>query len=328
MFAGLLERSRETGISGELRTSNIRIVDAAEPPTKPSSPSHTNDMFFGLLGGLLLGAGLAFFFEYLDNRIKRPEEIKSELGLPFLGMVPLFASKSITGKPLISGRMPHEFVEAIRGIRTNVLFSTADSGPKTLVVTSTGPGEGKSLMSANIALSLAASGQRVLLIDADMRRPKTHELFGIGCEPGLSNVLVGNAKASDAVRRASSANLWLLPAGKQSPNPAELLGSRRFIDFSASLQNHFDWIIMDTPPVMAVTDAAVLAHSAHGVVFVIGAEMTSKGAAKAALEQLDAAKATYVGSILNRVNVQRNAYYYGNRYRQAYSDYYAKPKAS
>jgi succinoglycan biosynthesis transport protein ExoP len=324
MFAGLLERSRETGISGELKTSNIRIVDEAESPSKPTSPNKLTNLSLALFGGSFLGIGLAFFFEYLDSRIKQPDEIKTHLGLPFLGMVPLFNPKDATGPPLIGNGMPQEFSEAFRGIRTNVLFSSADAGFKSIVVTSTGPGEGKSVVSANIGMSLALAGQRVLLIDADMRRPKTHELFGVAQEPGLSNVMVGDAKASETVKRTLTPNLWLMAAGKHPPNPAELLGSRRFRDFIASLGEHFDWVIIDTPPVMAVTDASIVAHSATGVVFVVGAEMTTKGAAKAALDQLDSAKAKYVGGILNRVDVHRNAYYYSRHYRSEYSNYYAK----
>jgi capsular exopolysaccharide synthesis family protein len=221
--------------------------------------------------------------------------------------------------------MPIGFAEAFRSIRTNILFSSAEEGLKSLLVTSTGPGEGKSVVSANIAMSLAAAGQRVLLIDADMRRPKVHELFGIPLQPGLSNVMVGNAKASEAVRQTLTHNLWLMPAGKHPPNPAELLGSRRFKDFITSLGDHFDYVMIDSPPVMAVTDASVIAHIASGVVFVVGCEMTAKGAAKAALEQLDGAKAHYLGAVLNRVDVGRNSLYYSRYYRKEYQDYYTKP---
>lgn len=321
MFSGLLERSRETGISGELKTSNIRVVDQAEAPSRPASPNKGMNLLLALFGGSFLGIALAFSFEYLDSRIKQPEQIKTHLGLPFLGMVPLFNPKETTGPPLIGNGMPPEFAEAFRGIRTNVLFSSADAGSKSIVVTSTGPGEGKSVVSANLAMSLAMAGQRVLLVDADMRRPKTHELFGVSLEPGLSNVMVGDAKASETVKRTLTPNLWLMAAGKHPPNPAELLGSRRFKDFMASLAEHFDWVIIDSPPVMAVTDASVVAHSATGVVFVVGAEMTTKGSAKAALEQLDSAKAKYVGGILNRVNVRRNHYYYARHYRREYQNY-------
>ncbi|MEQ1760517.1 MAG: polysaccharide biosynthesis tyrosine autokinase [Vicinamibacterales bacterium] len=328
MFAGLLERSRETGISGELKTSNIRVVDQAEIPRRPTSPNKVANLSLALFGGLFLGIGLAFVFEYLDSRIKQPDEIKTQLGLPFLGMVARFDSKDTTGQPLIGSGMPQEFAEAFRGIRTNVMFSSADAGSKLIVVTSTGPGEGKSTVSANISISLALAGQKVLLVDADMRRPKLNELFDVGLEPGLSNIMVGDAKASEAIRTTTTPNLWLMAAGKHPPNPAELLGSRRFRDFTVSLGEHFDWVIIDSPPVMAVTDACVIAHSATGVVFVVGAEMTTKGAAKAALEQLDAAKAKYIGAILNRVDVRRNAYYYSPHYRREYADYYAKSSPS
>jgi capsular exopolysaccharide synthesis family protein len=327
MFAGLLQRSRETGIAADLRTSNIRVVDAAEVPKAPSSPDLRSNARFALGSGLLIAVSLAFFFEYLDSRIKQPEEIKTVLGLSFLGMVPAFRTKDFTGQPLLGNGMPAGFCEAFRGIRTSLMFASASTGPKTVLVTSTGPGEGKSVVSANIAVALAQSNARVLLIDADMRRPKTHEFFGVRREPGLSNVLVSNAKASDAVRRTLIPNLWLLPCGKLPPNPAELLGSTRFQDFMKSLDSHFDWVIVDSPPVMAVTDPCVLAHSVMGVVFVVGSEMANKWTARAALERLDAAHPNYLGAILNKADVNRNPYFYSKHYRKEYQKYYAKAGA-
>ena len=327
MFAGLLQRSRETGIAGELRTSNIRVVDPAEVPRAPSSPNLRRNFRFALLGGLLFAVGLAFCFEYLDNRIKEPDELKKVLGLSFLGMVPAFKPKDVTGPPLMGNGMPAAFCEAFRGIRSNLMFASADGGPKTIVVTSTGPGEGKTVVSTNIAAALAQSNARVLLIDADMRRPKAHEIFGVSREPGLSNVLVGNAKASEAVRRTLKPNLWLLPCGKLPPNPAELLGSAKFQEFLLSLNEHFDWVIIDSPPVMAVTDAGVLAHSVMGVVFVVGSEMTNKWTARNALELLDAARPNYLGAILNKVDVHKNPYFYSKHYRKEYQKYYTHPGA-
>ncbi|MGE3343044.1 MAG: GumC family protein [Vicinamibacterales bacterium] len=326
MYDGLMQRSRQTGISGELRTSNIRVVDPAEPPRRPSSPNKTLDLLLGLLGGSTLGVLLAFGFEYLDSRIKSPEEIKVHLGLPFLGLVPAVGTRT-PDELLVNNGVPSHFAEAFRSIRTNVLFSSADAGSKSLVITSTAPGEGKTLVSSNLAVSLAMAGQRVLLIDADMRRPKAHEMFSLPLEPGLSNVLVGGAKASEAVRKTAVAGLWVLCAGKHPPNPAELLGSQRLRDFLVSLRAHFDWVVLDSPPVMAVTDAALVSHFANGVVFVVGSEMTSRGVAKAALEQLDSAKAKYVGAILNNVDLQRHGYYYSRYYQSSYKNYYASPSA-
>src|SRR5207249_3602387 len=145
--------------------------------------------------------------------------------------------------------VPANFAECFRAIRTNVIFSAAGESSRSLVVTSTGPGEGKTLVAANLAAALAQAGQRVLLVDADMRKPRVHEVFGHRQEPGLSNVLVGNAKASEAVKSAGVPGLWSLSAGMLPPNPAELLGSKRFREFIATLGQHFDWVVIDTPPV-------------------------------------------------------------------------------
>jgi capsular exopolysaccharide synthesis family protein len=175
-----------------------------------------------------------------------------------------------------------------------------------------------------MAVSLAQTGQRVLLIDADMRRPKVHDVFGQRQEPGLSNLLVGNAKASESIRRGSIPGLWLLSSGKNPPNPAELLGSQRFEEFMRSLGEHFDWVVVDSPPVMAVTDASVIAHKTTGVVFVVGAEMTSRQAAQTAVEQLESARARFIGAVLNRVDLQRNSYYYHRYYRREYGEYYTQ----
>jgi capsular exopolysaccharide synthesis family protein len=322
IFQGLLQRSKETGIQGELRTSNIRIVDLAEVPAGPSSPNKVNNVLYGFFGGSLCAVGLGFFFEYLDNRIKSPEEIKRHLGLPFLGLVPALRPNEVSGAPLVNAGVPSQFAEAFRTIRTNVLFSSAEDGPRSIVVTSTMPGEGKSVVSSNVAISLAFAGQTVLLIDADMRRPQVHSMFGIPQEPGLSNAIVGTAPASEAIQRTAVPNLWVLPAGRQPPNPAELLGSRRFREFLSSLGKHFTWVIVDSPPVLAVTDSSVVSHLVNGVIFVVGAEMTGRTAAKTALDQLDGAKAKYLGAVLNKVDLRKNGYYYSHYYQRSYRDYY------
>jgi capsular exopolysaccharide synthesis family protein len=286
------------------------------------------NIVLAIAGGTLMGIGLAFFFEFIDNRLKSPAEIKTHLGLPLLGIVPAISAKTLgTMVPLVNNGMPAHFGEAFRTIRTNVLFASADVGSKSIVVTSTSPGEGKTLVSTNLATSMAMAGQRVLLIDADMRRPKVHETFELAQEPGLSNFLVGDTKASEAVRRTPVKNLWVMPAGKHPPNPAELLGSRMFKDFLTSLGEHFDYVILDSPPVMAVTDACVVSNLATGVVFVVGAEMTSRGAAKAAVDQLDSAKSKHVGAILNRVELEKHAYYYSQYYRSSYKKYYSSSPA-
>ena len=323
LYESLLQRAKETGVSSELKTSNIRVVDRAEQPRAPITPQKALNLLLAVLGGGTLAMGLAFFFEYIDSRIKTPDELKLHLHLPSLGMLPALEGKAWKGKePLINQGVPANFAEAFRSLRTNVLFSSAEEGSRTLVVTSTGPGEGKTTVAANLAMGFAQAGQRVLLIDADMRRPRVHEVFGQKQEPGLSNLMVGNAKASACVRKSGVPGLWVLAAGRIPPNPAELLGSQRFRDFLASLHDYFDCVIVDTPPVMAVTDACIAAHAASGVVFVVGAEMTSRQAARAAVSQLEQGRARFVGAVLNRVELERNSYYYSQYYRREYGTYY------
>ena len=216
MFETLLQRTQETGVSQELETANIRIVDAAEIPTGPASPNTFNNLLLALFGGLTLAIGFVFGFEYADDRIKNPDEMKKHLGIPFFGMVPRLLGRAIE-TPLISDGASSLFSESFRSIRTNVLFSSTDSGGRSIVVTSSGPGEGKTAVATNLAVALAQAGHRVLIIDCDMRKPRVHDVFSCPSEPGLSNVLVGNSTASEAIRESSTAGLWILPSGTRPP---------------------------------------------------------------------------------------------------------------
>ncbi len=324
IFDALMQRTKETGISGELKSSNIRVVDAAEVPRSPASPNKPVNLMLGVFGGLLAALGLAFFFEYIDDRIKSPDEIKA-LGLPFLGMLPVISSSGESDPgPLLTRGVSPNFAESCRTLRTNVLFSSTEKGGQSLVVTSSGPGEGKTAVASNLALALAQTGERVLLLDADMRRPRAHEIFAERQEPGLSNVLVGDTKISEAIRTVAETGLSILTAGRIPPNPAELLGSKRFEECLAALKEHFAWIIIDTPPVMAVTDAQIVAHIAEGVLFVVGSEMTGRNVAQTAVEQLATAGARLIGGVLNRVDLDHNGYYYSQYYRREYGHYYIK----
>ena len=322
VYNSLLQRAKETGVSGELRSSNIRIIDRAEQPRLPVSPNRTLDVTLGTLGGLILAVAFAFFYEYLDNRLKDPDEIRACLGLAPLGMLPALGQQRTTGPLLLNNGVPPNFSEMFRTIRTNILFSSPEGAPRTLVVTSTGPGEGKTLVSSNLAVACALAGQRVLLIDADMRRSQIHDLFDVDLAPGLSNVIVGDGKASAALHKTAVSGLWVMPSGRTPPNPVELLASTRFKDVLASLNQHFDTIVIDTPPAMVVADPLVVATIASGVVFVVGAEMTSRHTARAVIDQLERGHARILGAVLNRVEFGKNRYYYARYYGSAYGTYY------
>jgi capsular exopolysaccharide synthesis family protein len=331
IFDTLMQRAKETNISSQLRTNNIRLADEADAPTSPMWPNKRRNLLFSIFAGLILAVAMAFGAEYLDNKLKSPEEIRDELGLRCVGMVPKVTTKEHSN-PMVNNGVPPIFHEAFRTVRTNVLFSFEDLNPsgrggRSIVVTSTAPGEGKTLVASNLAIGLALAGQRVALLDGDMRRPRVHEIFRIGQEPGLSNVVLGTAKASEGLQRTGISGLWALPAGVIPPNPAELLASPRFKELLDALVSQFDWVVIDSPPTMAVIDASVLAHIVGGVLFVVSAETTSRPAATKALEQLDAARPNFLGAVLNRVDVKRNAFFYSPYYRREYSDYYSRPAA-
>ncbi|MFB3855239.1 MAG: GumC family protein [Vicinamibacterales bacterium] len=324
LYENLLQRTKETGLSGELRASNSRIVDPAETPRAPILPARSRDLMVGAFGGLLLAIGLVMGFEYMDNRLKTPHDMKTHLGLPFLGMVPLSSRKS--GPILTNSSAPGDLSEAMKHVRTSLIFSSAQHGTRSILVTSAGPGEGKSMISSNLAITLAETGQRVLLVDADMRRPRVHENFKVPQEPGLSNLLVGGAKPSDALRTSSDApaNLLILPAGHIPPNPVELVGSQRFREYLRALSREIDWVVIDSPPILVVTDAAVMAQFVSGVVLVVAADQTSRHAAREAAEQLQSVNGKIIGTILNRVDLHRHPYYYSQYSRRHYSKYYVR----
>src|SRR5262245_21107802 len=302
--------------------SGAELVDPALVPAQPISANHSRDALVFLMAGCLVALVLGFGVELLDSRLKTPDDIKAYLELPFLGMVPSVKGRHHDGvSPLLQAKVPPIFAESLRSLRTSVVFSDVERG-RTLLVTSTAPSEGKTVVSTNLASALAQADQRTLVIDGDMRRPRVHEVFGFGPEPGLSNVLTGTVHVHAAIRRTSHPNLSVLPAGALPPNPAELAGSTVFHNLIEYLSQEYDWIIIDAPPVMAVADAAVMSHDVAGVVFVVGAEMTPRRNAQTALEQLRLVKAPIVGAVLNRVNLDRHAYYYAPYHRKDYTRAY------
>ncbi len=321
LYENLLQRTKESTVSGGFKSTNIQLIDRAEVPRSPILPQTSRDLLSAFLLGGAVAVALVFGFERLDNRIKSPEEITAYLKVPFLGLVPSIKDKGTS--QLLSGGPPPGFSEAIRAIRTAVIFSSPDEKSRSVLVTSTSPHEGKTLVASNLAVALAQAGQRTLVIDADMRRPRMHEVFDYAQEPGLSNVLVADGDLGTAIRQTSIPHLSFMPAGHIPPNPAELLGSKRCDALLNGLAERFDWVIIDAPPVMAVTDAAVVAHQAGGVLFVIGSEMTTRTAAATAISQLSTAHGRLIGAVLNGVDLQRHSYYYAPYHRKDYAAYHS-----
>jgi capsular exopolysaccharide synthesis family protein len=312
IFEALLERAKQTEISSELRTGNAQIVDPAEVPQVPASPQSWLVLLFAVVIGVPLGTGAAFGIEFLDDRIKAPDEIQANLGIRFLGFSPdIPRRKRSANATLVNNGVPPEFEEAIRTIRANLFMCSPPQGTISLLVTSTGPGEGKTIVAANLATVLAQAGRRVLLVDADMRRSRVHQIFNERLSPGLSAVLHGAVPIADAVLRSQVPGLSVLPAGIAPKNPGDLLQLPIFAEALAAVHDQFDWIVIDSPPVMVASDALSLAHVASAVVFVIGAQMTSRANAMAAIEQLDGVRTKVIGAVLSRGAADRYSPYYG-----------------
>lgn len=327
VFESLLQRAKETDVTSELRSSHIRIVDPAEVPLAPLS-RRRQTVIVGTASGAIAAFALIFLIEFFDRRLKSPDDLRTDLGLHTLGLVPVVSKKllrRITG--LVSRDAPPRLAEAFRAIRTSIVFALDPDEPRLIAITSPEPGEGKTFVSSNIAVVLAQTGGRTLLVDGDMRRSRVHEVFGERSEPGLSNVLSGQIQWRDAVRTSDVPHLSVMPGGTRCDSPAELLASRAFKELLTTAGREFDWVLIDTPPVLAVTDACLIANVVSGVVFVVGAEMTGRHVAQTALEQLSGAKGRMIGAILNRIDFKRNAYYYSSYGRRDYGQYYHQKAA-
>ncbi|UCD86541.1 MAG: polysaccharide biosynthesis tyrosine autokinase [Desulfobacterales bacterium] len=328
MYDLLIKRFKETALTEDMKTGNIRVIDRAEVPKDPVKPRRQRNILLAIIVGLLTGTGLAFFFEYLDNTIKIPEDVKRHLRIPYLGPVPLFETAS-KGNPRQAVNQDlvtlHDSKstasESYRGIRTNILFSSAESAPQVILITSAGPREGKTITALNLGVTMAQAGSKVMLLDCDMRRPKIHKAFGLAKDRGISNLLVGGEAADGAFRHTPIPNLDIIPCGPIPPNPSEMLGSKRMSDLLNRLRKEYAHILIDSPPSTAVTDPAVLSKSVDGVVLVIRAGDTAKEMVKNGIGQFQAVGARILGAILNGVDIGRDKYYY---YYQYYHYYYGE----
>src|ERR1017187_835820 len=328
LYQDLLQRLKEAGVSAGLRSSNIRVVDVARTPTNPIKPNVPRNIELGLILGLACGIGLAFTLESLDTSIRTMEEVNSISTLPALGTIPLqFASSGSLRKRLTTvsvetdksespilvthARPRSEAAEAYRSLRTSILLSSFGAPPKVILVTSALPQEGKTTISANSALVLAQRGDRVFLIDADLRRPGIDKLFGFRSRGGLSTLISGGDKAEDVVVPFTQVpNLWILPAGPIPPQPVELLGSTVMKDHIRRWRDEFDHIIIDTPPCLSVTDAVVLSPEADRVILVARAGKTTKPALGRACGLLLHVNARVMGIVLNALDIRAGTGYY------------------
>lgn len=324
--ASLLASRAEWAATISSIQNNVRLLNDAVPPPRPFRPDTSRTLLMSLFLGFAIAGALAFGLDYLDDTIKTPEDITRKLRVPFLGLVPSVRSDK---QPVLSGPVPHDFGEAYRALRTSLVFTSGGESTRIITCTSAQPLEGKTTTACNLAMVLAFGGSRVLLIDADMRRPGVHKALKINNTVGLSHLLVGQARVREAIQRTSDPNFCVMTAGRTPPNPSELLSSERMKQLIANLkQGPFDWVVIDTPPVLAVTDAVILTPLVDGVTFVLGAEMTRRRLAERAVQMLMVSRPRVVGAVLNRVNFDRNKYYYSRYYGYQYKSYYGSGAGS
>ena len=329
VYDTLLQRTKETSVTEKLETSNIRIIDPATVPNYPVSPRKKLNIFLAMVVGLTLGVALSFFFEYIDNSIKTPDDIKHYLNIPFLGFIPKVAYNGNTPANRREGHPADTVValdpkstisEAYRSLRTNVMFSTLERGP-VMLITSAGPAEGKSITVANLAITMAQSGSKTLIIDCDLRKPRMHRIFNIpGNQGGLTEMIanLGSKGTRVTVKRTKIPNLDIIPCGKIPPNPSELLSSERTKILIEALSKKYDKILIDSPPINVVTDPVILSQIVGGVIVVIKASETGRDVIRRARDLLLNVNANLIGGVLNSVDMQKDSYYYYSYYHNYY----------
>lgn len=316
--ARLVQSLEDLRLTQANQLETVVIDEYARPPEKPIRPRVLTNTILATIAGIMLAVGVAFLMEYLDDTVKDPEEVEYATGLGTLGILEQLDA-NIPSEALVVAREPRSpAAEAYRQVRTNIQFVNLDQKSKTLLITSAQPNEGKTTVAANLAIALAQSGRKVLLVDCDMRRPTLHKLLEVNSSRGLCDLIIRGRNDTSYLSGTLVPNLRLLPARRIPPNPAELLGSERMRSVIAWLQTQADIVVFDSPPVLAVTDAVVLSQITDLTLFVVSAAATRYPSFIEALERIAAVEAPIAGVVLNKVDPQRDGSYYANYYKIDY----------
>jgi tyrosine-protein kinase Etk/Wzc len=329
-FDNLQSEYQLAHIAESVDGGRVQSIDEATLPTFAVSPNRKRAITYSALVGLLLGVALAFALDRLDDSVKSPDELRDQMDLPMLGLIPAIrgergsrrAAEGAVGRLITHADPRSPVAEAYRSMRTNLAFARAQQSPQAIVVASPGPADGKSTTVANLAITFAQQGQRTLLIDADLRRAVLDKAFDVGRSPGLTEVIIGESSLDDVIHETSVPNLSIVASGRFPPNPAELLGSAKMQEILHEAKARFDVVLLDSPPLLAVTDAAVLSTMVDGVVLVIRTERTKRDAVRRALGHVRSVRGRLLGVVLNDVDMRSGAYYgsYGHYYYSYYGN--------
>ena len=319
MYDMILNRMKETDIAGELRTSNIRIIDVAEIPESPFKPKKRFNILLSLIIGLILGVGATFLVESFDNTVKSPDDVERYLGLSILSALEKVKApkdKKLPSIDIITHKRPRSSIaEAFRSMRTNIMFSAAENGKqrktrKLVLITSVSEAEGKTFVASNLAVTLAQTGKNILVVDTDFHHPTLNKVFNVKGKPGLSEYLVGEGELSSVTKPTRVPNLSIVTSGRHISNPSEILGSERMEKFCKAVRRQYDMVFFDTPPSMAVTDAVVLSNILEGVIFVIKSGEHEKKVVERAISQITVKDQEVLGVVMNYIDVSRGGYFY------------------
>jgi len=323
VFEALTASIKKEGVTEQSQSVNVWVIKNAVLPFAPSKPNKKRNLALGLILGLMAGIGCAFLIEYLDNTIKSEKDLESRYGLTVLGSVEKLKEKGKYIESYIVHKPLSPLAESYRLIRSGLLLSSAEHPPKTILVTSMGPGEGKTSTTINIARVFSQGGKKVLIIDCDLRRPRVHSVFAMQNDKGLSNYLTGNLH-ENIIHKVAGEEIFAITAGAIPPNPSDLVGSKKLKLLIEKVSENFDFIIIDSPPVQSVTDSLALTQLVDGTVVVVKAGETTYDMIESGLKKLKDVQCHFLGFVLNGMGKQHSAggYYYG------YTAYYAKDNVS
>jgi capsular exopolysaccharide synthesis family protein len=321
LYNALISRTNEQNVTEQAQDINVWVVEKAQLPQLPSKPNKKRNILLGIIMALFGGVGLALFLEYLDNTIKTPDDIEERYELPVLSTVAKSKDKKKSLYKVVLEEPSSAQAESFKTLRAAVLLSSADVPPKTIMVTSMAPQDGKTTIACNLAATIAESGSRVVLIDADLRRPLLHEVFGLDNTEGLSTFIAGTSDIQVGELAAQN-NLFVVTSGPKPPNPSELLISKRLKILLGAFKEKFDFIVLDSPPIISVSDALVISKIVDASLVVVRFGKTSYEMMNHGMKQLEGIDAKVIGAVINEVDERKSGHYY-YLYNKEYYQYYS-----
>jgi succinoglycan biosynthesis transport protein ExoP len=325
ILQSIAARARETSMTSNIEIHNARVVDQAtpSPENKPISPNVPLNLGLGVGAGLLLGLAFAFFVASVDDRVKSSYDIESVVGLPLIGIIPqLRPMESADKAQVVANNADRQVAEAFLTLHSSLRLKDESKNAKCILITSTIPGEGKSFTTTNLALTFAAHGERVVIVDCDLRKPNIHKSFRVENLSGVIDVCAGTATIEDVVVRNVQPNVDVIPAGGRAKNPTQILNSKGFEVMISDLRKTYDRVFVDTPPLAAVSDALIILPLVDGSIFTIFFNKVRRKAAQFSAKKLSEANVPNFGAVLNGLNLAVSGYYYAHYYDKSYKDYY------